>query len=380
MRIPVFLFVALFVMQPPIIVSAQNSVEVKFTYYELQNKTIDYSIYKYGQKPDSTILKGVEDYIWEMFIFENTIIEYSNLLGIVVCPNELGELVFGDKVHPIIIHTFKNPETDYFDPLEVVKFLNYFNEMDGSVRRNWHFIESEVIVDRVSSKFFNLISKLSVIIQDIDSADYQLFTNYYSNSNIHQLPMSFKETLSIVDNRKYMKESSIIKPLYLSQFKYDTLMQNYLYINEYNFETDSFLLSINGSGNSFGFRKISETNTKQGNLSKLYTGLSYYQICEYDSALYYLINYVPEFALINSLITNLIGNIYFKKNNLDKAIYYFNKTSKSTNSYLKPLFLFNLGISYKKNNQLIMANECFNEIKQLNYSNPIIWSIEKYIE
>ena len=125
-----------------------------------------------GQSLDSEMEKQIQQEVWRRLVRE-TILESSyEKLGIYVSTDELKTMVTGDQSmglgvnpamsepHPIIRQMFSNPETGQ---LNRAVMTNYFNALDNPqfAQENirWMFIEQEIVDERMSDKYFNMVRK-----------------------------------------------------------------------------------------------------------------------------------------------------------------------------------------------------------------------------
>jgi len=81
-----------------------------------------------------------------------------NKLGIGVSTEEVDEMVLGNNPHPIVQQLFTDRSTGIFNKSFLVNFLKQI-EVDQTAKNYWLFFEDEIVNDRMSTKYNNLVSK-----------------------------------------------------------------------------------------------------------------------------------------------------------------------------------------------------------------------------
>ncbi len=125
-----------------------------------------------GKSLDAEMEKQIQQETWRRLVKETIMQRAYNKLGIYVSADELKTMVTGDQTmglsgspalsepHPIIRQMFSNPETG---ELNRAVMTNYFNALDNpqfaQEKKRWLFIEKEIIDEKMSQKYFNLIKK-----------------------------------------------------------------------------------------------------------------------------------------------------------------------------------------------------------------------------
>jgi peptidyl-prolyl cis-trans isomerase D len=84
--------------------------------------------------------------------------EYERL-GLTVSPEELFDLIQGEKPHAYILQYFKDPETDQYNPELVRNYIAQLDQMDVTARKQWADFVDAIREDRLRTKYRNLISK-----------------------------------------------------------------------------------------------------------------------------------------------------------------------------------------------------------------------------
>ena len=157
---------------------------------------------------------------------------------------------------------------------------------------------------------------------------------------------------------------------------------NEMYKSQIYFSTDSFRLALEGDGvESIGFEAISSdySLTPSGNLAKVYAGICYYHLGEYDKAINYLSGFDGGDQYFAVMVIGLTGDCYAELGEPEKAIKYFTKAADSENEVLAPLYLKKAAIVLESQGNVKDALKNYLEIKE-NYPMSVeSQDIDKYI-
>ncbi|OFY39721.1 MAG: hypothetical protein A2Z69_00975 [Bacteroidetes bacterium RBG_13_44_24] len=107
---------------------------------------------------DEATAESVREQIWEQMVREIIQDNQYKDLGIGVSTEEVDELVLGNNPHPIVQQLFTDRSTGFFNKSFLVNFLKQL-ELDETAKKYWLFFENEIVVDRMSTKYNNLVSK-----------------------------------------------------------------------------------------------------------------------------------------------------------------------------------------------------------------------------
>ncbi len=140
-------------------------------------------------------------------------------------------------------------------------------------------------------------------------------------------------------------------------------------------------------GDSTGFKGLiyianEYSNTKAGNMARLYAGMSLAQTGKYEEAVKYLESF-DECGdnLISPAAVGMLGNCYAQLNQLDKATATLMKAAKmADNSSLSPMYLLQAGEIFESQGKNDKALDCYNEIKNKYPQSMQAGDIVKFIE
>ncbi len=133
--------------------------QVLYQEYEQRVQNL-FEIYKLSgvSTIDEATAESVREQIWEQIVRERIQDNQYKDLGIGVSTEEVDELVLGNNPHPIVQQLFTNRSTGYFDKSFLVNFLKQL-ELDETAKKYWLFFENQIVIDRMSTKYNNLVSK-----------------------------------------------------------------------------------------------------------------------------------------------------------------------------------------------------------------------------
>jgi len=117
-------------------------------------------IYKLSGTTNITeeMTESIREDIWNKIIMEEVLGEEFDNIGLGVSADEIESMVLGDEPHPIVQQLFANRETGVLDKSFLLNFLKS-TEFDPQARAYWLFFENEIVDEKISAKFNNLVSK-----------------------------------------------------------------------------------------------------------------------------------------------------------------------------------------------------------------------------
>src|SRR4030042_1910541 len=107
---------------------------------------------------DEATAESIREQVWQQMVREMIQDKQYNKLGIGVSTEEVDELVLGNNPHPIVQQLFTDRSTGVFNKSFLVNFLKQI-ELDQTAKNYWLFFEDEIVNDRNSTKYNNLVSK-----------------------------------------------------------------------------------------------------------------------------------------------------------------------------------------------------------------------------
>lgn len=158
-----------------------------------------------------------------------------------------------------------------------------------------------------------------------------------------------------------------------------------LFKGEQYFAMNDYDKALKGDSTGYkGFIYIAEeySNTKAGNLARLYAGMSYAQSGNYQEAVKYLESYDEcDDEMITPAAVGVLGNCYAQLNQLDKATETLLKAAEmADNTTLSPMYLQQAGEIFESQGNTDKALNCYKEIKNKYPQSMQAVEIDKYIE
>lgn len=158
-----------------------------------------------------------------------------------------------------------------------------------------------------------------------------------------------------------------------------------LFKGEQYFAMNDYDKALKGDSTGYkGFIYIAEeySNTKAGNLARLYAGMSYAQSGNYQEAVKYLESYDEcDDEMITPAAVGVLGNCYAQLNQLDKATETLLKAAEmADNTTLSPMYLQQAGEIFESQGNTDKAMNCYKEIKNKYPQSMQAVEIDKYIE
>jgi len=149
------------------------------------------------------------------------------------------------------------------------------------------------------------------------------------------------------------------------------IAQNEMFQAVFYFEADSLGYALNGDGLNYGFLDvISEyPGTKASNLAYYYSGATYLQLGDYESALRNLENFDGEGHILQAQAYALTGDALMELKDFEHAAENYTKAANfKANEEFSPIYLEKAALAYEKINRLEDALDVYTII------------IEKYFE
>ena len=146
----------------------------------------------------------------------------------------------------------------------------------------------------------------------------------------------------------------------------DKEAQAEMFVAESYFEQDSFRLALNGDGINLGFLDVEDLygNTKTGNLAAYYAGISYLKLGQYESAIDYLEEFKSRDAMLSVEVEGALGDAWVELGETGKAVEQYKKAaSQVENSFLNPLYLQRLAMTYELREEYDKALDTYRHIR-----------------
>lgn len=157
-----------------------------------------------------------------------------------------------------------------------------------------------------------------------------------------------------------------------------------LYKGEMYYRNGQDSLAIYGDNNGYvGFESIINEygSTQPGKLAKLYAGISYANLGQYDKALEYLKGFDSNDLILSQLVNSTIGDCLANTGKAEEAISYFIKAAKGVDNEIQsPILYKKAGLIYRDLGQYDKVIETFTTIKNKYANSQYAFEADKYIE
>ena len=149
------------------------------------------------------------------------------------------------------------------------------------------------------------------------------------------------------------------------------------------FEADSYEQALNGDSIGYaGFLKVAEeySGTDAANLAKLYAGLCYAQLNNYEEAVKYLEAFNGDDQMVSPAAKGAMGNCYAHLGQTDKAIdLLLQAANEADNNTLSPIYLQQAGDLLVEQKRYDEAIQAYTTIKDKYFRSLQAMSADKYI-
>lgn len=159
-----------------------------------------------------------------------------------------------------------------------------------------------------------------------------------------------------------------------------------MFIAEQHFAADSFQLALDGDGNYAGFLQVIDKygSTSQANAARLYAGICYIRLGQFEQALAQLKKYdapksIPG-AILKAQCLGLQGDACVELQNYKEAVSFYKKAVEvSENSLTAPFYMKKLGLVYEKQGDNAKALDIYKDIQASYGSSMEARDIQKII-
>jgi tetratricopeptide (TPR) repeat protein len=157
-----------------------------------------------------------------------------------------------------------------------------------------------------------------------------------------------------------------------------------MFKGEQYFRAGQDSLAVFGDKNGYiGFESIMNdySSTKPGKLAKLYAGICYANMGNYDKGLEYLKDYSGDDKIISYLVNGAVGDCLDNLGKSDEAVSYYIKAAKGVdNASQSPIQYKKAGLIYRNQGNYDKVIEVFSIIKNQYINSPLSQEADKYID
>jgi len=157
-----------------------------------------------------------------------------------------------------------------------------------------------------------------------------------------------------------------------------------MFKGEQYFRAGQDSLAVYGDNNGYvGFETIMNdySSTKPGKLAKLYAGICYANMGNFDKGLEYLKDYSGNDKIISQLVNGAVGDCLDNLGKPDEAVSYYIKAAKGVDNVSQsPILYKKAGLIYRNQGNYDKAIEMFTIIKNQYMNSPLAMEADKYID
>ncbi len=138
-----------------------------------------------------------------------------------------------------------------------------------------------------------------------------------------------------------------------------------LFYPEHWFEMDSLNYVLNGDGQNQGVLTIINKygGTPSGNIAKMYAGMAYLRMGDFDNAIKYLEQFDGKKTPVAYSVFGSLGDAFMEKGDLNKGVGYYKKAAESKDDVIAPMYLYRAAKAYEVNNKAEEAIVIYKQIR-----------------
>ncbi len=172
-------------------------------YEKAVDEAVDYYKTMRGQQGvDDQTMISIRTQVWEQMILSKLLEQLADEDGLTVTPDELYDMVLGDRPAPIVMQIFVNPQTGQFDRNFARQVLMNLDR-DPKLKKFWIYIEKNLKTQRLSEKYTNLLAK-AMFATTNDAKE-----NYFERSKIYDLDIAYYPYNKVSDSLVEVTKSDI---------------------------------------------------------------------------------------------------------------------------------------------------------------------------
>lgn len=132
--------------------------------------------------------EAVKAQAWEQIVRERSFDPGLKALGLGVSEQEQVDMADGNFVSPVLAGIFVNRETGAFDRNMLRQYVaNIAQDPTGRARAFWNYLETEMVQERMMSKYMTLVAK-GMFVTDLEVAEGVQNANTYYNARFVTIP------------------------------------------------------------------------------------------------------------------------------------------------------------------------------------------------
>ena len=158
---------------------------------------------------------NIKNSTWNQMVMDMLLNKEYEKLGLNITTEELDDQIRGKNPHQYIQQNFRDPETGQFNPALVNNFLQNLDKVDPKMKERYLYLEKAIKIDRLETKFKNLITKGYYV----PKAFAQM--NYEASSKLAQIRYFAPKYQAIPDNSVKLTDEDFQKYYDENKYKFD---------------------------------------------------------------------------------------------------------------------------------------------------------------
>lgn len=161
--------------------------------------------FRFGDVLDEQTIESIYEQAWYMLIHSNMMEKEFEKLGLTVSSHEVWDIAQGSNPHPIVRDLFTDRETGQFNRVAFSQFITNLDENPNPEEKMyWIFLESEILRERIMTKYNNLVSK-GLYVTSLEAKDEYYKTNKRASFNYIYKPYTVLTDSSITVSKKELE-------------------------------------------------------------------------------------------------------------------------------------------------------------------------------
>ncbi len=145
------------------ITAYQNVLEYAKNYFYVNNR----------RYPNHDEQKQLQDQVWENLVINHIYQQAYHNLNLVVCDEELIDMIQGNHIHPDVVKAFTDPKTKKFDRKNIVNYLKNLSKASYKQQQQWQALELNLKEARIKKKLHALLQK-SIYVNQLEASKMKL--------------------------------------------------------------------------------------------------------------------------------------------------------------------------------------------------------------
>jgi len=158
---------------------------------------------------------NIKNSTWNQMVMDILLNKEYEKLGLTITTEELDDQIRGKNPHQYIQQNFRDPQTGQFNPALVNNFLQNLDKVEPQMKERYLYLEKAIKIDRLETKYKNLISKAYYVPKAFAKM------NYEASSNLAIIRYFAPKYQTIPDNSIKLTDEDFQKYYDENKYKFD---------------------------------------------------------------------------------------------------------------------------------------------------------------